>query len=98
MSCELIGPIYGDSYGGGWVHIIPVGCPDLSIGQVHLERLAPYRIDQRGTTLGWAPPCSLRPRGISKPMAGLFVRVKEEYRLEERQTERSPMEKVQINK
>jgi hypothetical protein len=76
MAVKLIRPIFGDCDGGGGIHTAPAGSPDLTIGEIRLDRYAPYRIDLKGETIGWAPPSSVRPRGISKPMVGLIVIVK----------------------
>ena len=62
MSVELVGPYYGDSYGGHGVHTAAVGWKGLTIGTVIEGRKAPYRIDRNGTPIGWAPASSLRAK------------------------------------
>jgi hypothetical protein len=62
MSVELVGPYYGDSYGGSGTHTAAVGWKGLTIGAIREGRKAPYRIDRNGTPIGWAPASSLRAK------------------------------------
>ena len=62
MSVELVGPYYGDSYGGNGTHTAAVGWKGLTIGAIKEGRKAPYRIDRNGTPIGWAPASSLRAK------------------------------------
>ena len=54
-SVLLIGPYYGDSYGGGGKHTAAVGWSRLTIGRIFSDRAAPVEIKHDGVTIGWAP-------------------------------------------
>jgi hypothetical protein len=61
MSVELIGPYYGDSYGGHGSYTAACGWTSLTIGQVFTDgRAAPIRIDRNGIPIAWAPISSIR--------------------------------------
>ena len=72
MSVELIGPYFGDSYGGNGKHTAAVGWKGLTIGDIKEGRTAPYRIDRNGTPIGWAPASSIRAKGV-KITIGLVI-------------------------
>ena len=77
MSVELVGPYYGDSYGGNGTHSIANGWEGLRIGQIFLDgRKAPFRIDRNGTPIGWAPASSLVLKNGTKIIVGLSITVK----------------------
>ena len=65
---ELIGPYYGDPYGGHGRHTAAVGWNDLYVEQIiEGNTQSPYRIKQRSgsgsTGVGWAPRGSLILKG-----------------------------------
>lgn len=75
MSVELVGPYYGDSYGGNGEHLAAIGWKGLTIGTIIEGRKAPYRIDRNGTPIGWAPASSIRAKG--KITRGMVIIVTE---------------------
>jgi hypothetical protein len=50
---------------------------ELMIGDIDLDRPAPYRIDLGSRVIGWAPASSVRPRGTRRIREGLVVLVRD---------------------
>jgi hypothetical protein len=59
-SVELIGPVFGDSYGIHEQHTRSIGWDGLIVGKIIPDRPAGFRIDRNGTPIAWAPATSLR--------------------------------------
>ena len=57
---ELIGIYYVDSYAEKGSSVKAIGWPGLKIGRIVPGRVAPYLVVNDRSTIGWAPPSSVR--------------------------------------